>query len=193
MTPGSLPCPRCKGEIAASVWQDPAKDFCPNCGLGMEVLPFPALTASRTTTQARSAVPSEDSVCFFHPSNRGEVLCENCGRILCLVCAIHYSGRRLCPECIRISQKSPAGTLARERVLYDRLALVTALFPLIFWPFTLITAPIAFGMSLYGWNKPGSLVRGISRTAQVLAILLAVAEMAGWVVLFVYLAHRKHR
>ncbi|HEY1847909.1 MAG TPA: hypothetical protein VGG37_01825 [Opitutaceae bacterium] len=193
MIQGSLACPRCKAEIEARLWQDPGSYACPDCGVGLEVLPFPALTAPRTTARASTAILSEESICFFHPSNRGEVLCDRCGRILCLVCAINFSGKRLCPECIRAAQNSAAGTLARERVLYDRIALMTALAPLLVWPFTLLTSPFALFLAIYGWNKPGSLVRGVSRTAQVSAILLSVAQIIGWVVLFVYLAHRKHR
>jgi hypothetical protein len=193
MTAGTLSCPRCKAEIEARLWQDPANDSCPECGLGLEVLPFPALMAPRTVARASAAVLTEESVCFFHAKNRGEALCDRCGRILCLVCAINFSGKKVCPECIKAAQNSTEGSLARERPLFDRIALMTAVVPLLIWPLTLLTAPGAFALALYGWNKPGSLVRGVSRTAQVTALVISLAQIVGWVVLFTYLYSRKHR
>ena len=47
----------------------------------------------------------------------------------------------------------------------------------------------AIGLAIYGWNKPGSLVRG-SRVRLVLAIVLAGAQVVGWTIGLVNLALR---
>jgi uncharacterized paraquat-inducible protein A len=193
MSPGTVSCPRCGGVIPEPVWKDASQGSCPGCQADVEVLAFPALTASRTVARASTAMLTEESVCFFHPSNRGEAICDQCGRILCLVCAIPFSGQRVCPECIGAAQSTGPASTSRDRVLYDRIALMVALIPLLLWPFTLLTAPVALGLTFWGWKKPGSLVSGISRTAQVAALVLSVSQITGWVVLFTYLAGKKHR
>ena len=48
------------------------------------------------------------------------------------------------------------------------------------------TPPIVLGLVVYGWNKPSSLVRGRSRTRMVIAALLALLEIAGWITLGVF-------
>jgi hypothetical protein len=53
------------------------------------------------------------------------------------------------------------------------------------FPVTALTAPVALGLVVYAWNKPGSLVQGRSRTRLVVAGLFALLQIAGWVTVLV--------
>ena len=67
-------------------------------------------------------------------------------------------------------------------------ALAFALLPLILYPFTVIGAPAALGTVAWGWRKPGSIVRG-RHLRFALAAILALAQIAAWTWLIIYL-HR---
>jgi hypothetical protein len=192
MTPAAaLTCPRCRHLLGPESWVDAADGVCLHCQAEFEFIPFPALTAERAARAPQAAVLEADSVCFFHAENRAEAICEGCGRLLCPVCTVPFGGRKLCPSCIAAAKDSTAQTAPRNRVLYDSIALLVALVPLVVWPFTLLTAPIALGLAIYGWNKPCSLVRGRSRGRLVAAGLVALAEIAGWATFFVALWLKK--
>jgi hypothetical protein len=185
----ALPCPRCQRVLGPESWTDANTGTCFRCKTDYEFVAFPALHATRAHVAAQPAVLDADSVCFFHAENRAEAICDGCGRLLCPVCTVPFAGQKLCPTCISSTKKSEAPAVTRDRVLFDGIALVLALAPLLMWPVTLVTAPIAFGVAIYGWNKPGSLVRGRSRGRLVLAMVLALLEIGGWIMLggFVWL------
>jgi hypothetical protein len=68
--------------------------------------------------------------------------------------------------------------------------LLLSLVPLWVWPFTLLTAPAAIYVVIRHWNSPGSLItRGKARF--VIAFLLALAQVAGWIALFYYLIFQR--
>ncbi len=76
--------------------------------------------------------------------------------------------------------------MVNRRTLYDGIALTLAIVPVvtvIFWFVTLVTAPLAIGVAIYGWNKPGSLVPQ-SRVRAILAIVIGLLELLGWVLFF---------
>lgn len=178
----ALPCPRCKRVLGPESWTDGGGGTCFRCKTDYECIEFPALRASPSPVAAHRAVLADDSVCFFHGENRAESICDGCGRLLCPVCAVPLGGRKLCPTCIAGGQSLDGPAFATDRVLYDGMALSLALLPLLIWPFTLLTAPATIGMVIYGWNKPGSLVRGRSRLKLVIAGNFALLQIAGWAV-----------
>lgn len=192
MTTGpALPCPRCRRLLGPESWIDGQTGICFRCKADYEFVGFPALNATRARLSPQAAIIEADSVCFFHAENRAESICEGCGRLLCPVCAVPFLGQKLCPACIAQAKDSQAPTVARDRVLYDGIALALAGIPLLLWPFTVITAPIALGMTIHGWNKPGSLVRGRSWARLVIAGLLSLVEIGGWLALLAYWWSRK--
>ena len=192
MTTGyALPCPRCKRVLDAASWRDATGGACWSCRTDFDFFSFPALTAKRARVAPQAAAVAEDSACFFHAENRAEAVCEDCGRMLCAVCTISFTGRKICPACIAAAKTSDAAPAVQQRVLYDAIALSLAVLPLLLWPFTLVTAPVALGYVIVGWKKPGSLVRGNSRTRLVIAGVFALLEIAGWVTLGVYLVLKK--
>jgi hypothetical protein len=66
------------------------------------------------------------------------------------------------------------------------MALLAPTLSLIMWPFTIVTGPGAVVLSVLKWRAPLSLVRR-TRLRFVAAILIGLAETAGWVALIVYL------
>lgn len=185
----AIPCPSCRRVLEKHTWHDAHSGRCSNCTTEFEFFPFPALTAVKARIAPQAVAVAEESVCFFHAENRAESVCEDCGRLLCAVCAINFSGRKVCPSCISATKKTDAAPVAKDRMLYDSLALTLALAPvLIFFLFflTVVTAPIALGLVIYGWKKPGSIVRGRGRL--IAAAIISGLEVGGWlVVLALYL------
>ena len=179
----ALSCPRCRQPLGAALDADEHEGHCPRCSTEFEFVTFPALTAARPQVAPQAAVLAADSVCFFHAENRAEAVCDGCGRLLCPVCAVPFAGQKLCPTCIAAGRTAESAVLVRDRVLWDGIALVLAVFPLLLWPLTCVTAPAALGLVIYGWKKPCSLVRGPSRARFIIAGLFAVLEIAGWVIL----------
>jgi hypothetical protein len=177
----ALACPSCKRTLGPESWIDAHHGTCFRCKTDYEFFGFPALNASRTKVAAQTAMLAEDSVCFFHAENRAEAVCEGCGRLLCPVCAVPFGGQKICPTCIAATKTSEAPQMTRSRVLFDGIALMAAGLPLLLWPFTLVTAPFALGMVIYGWKQPGSLVRGPSRVRFIIAGLLAAIQIGVWV------------
>src|SRR5262245_56801554 len=179
-----LSCPHCKRVLGPGSWIDATAGVCQSCRTGFEFVGFPALNAAAVKVAPQTAVLAADSVCFFHAENRAEAVCDGCGRLLCAVCAIPFGGQRVCPTCIATSKKAGAAATVRHRTLHHRIALAIALYPLITIYFTLVTAPVALGYVVYAWRKPGSLVRGNPRVLLVIAGVLALLEIGGWITVF---------
>ena len=49
------------------------------------------------------AARNPDDYCYRHPDRPSFVLCENCGRTICLECQTHVGGKVLCPDDARRS------------------------------------------------------------------------------------------
>lgn len=173
-------CPSCHRELPRDAWLNERQVHCRHCETDIEFVPFPALHASRAVARSEAATLGEDATCFFHATNRAAAVCSGCGRLLCAVCAVDFAGQCLCPSCIASRPASRPDNVP-SRLLWDSIALMTATLPLIVWPLTAVTAPTALGLALYGWNKPGSLVRG-SRVRLILAMLFATAQLVGWTI-----------
>lgn len=123
----------------------------------------------------------EDAGCFYHPKNRAQVPCDICGRFLCALCDVELQGQHICPSCLNTGrQKQRIKTLDNTRVLYGGIAALTAFLPIVaMWPVTIITAPLALFIAIYGWNKPRSLT-GKGRLIYIVAIVLALLQIAAW-------------
>src|ERR1700712_3671206 len=44
------------------------------------------------------SVLNPDDYCYRHPDRLSFVLCEKCGRTICLECQTHVNGKVLCPD-----------------------------------------------------------------------------------------------
>lgn len=190
MTSGpALPCPKCQRTLSQLSWHGETSGRCLSCSVEFEFIGFPALTATKVRAVPKAVLAAEHATCFFHAENQAESVCESCGRFLCAICAIEFTGRRLCPGCIA-SAKTGDIRAVGQRTLYDGIALALAIVPMLVWPITAVTAPIAFGFVVVGWRKPLSLVGG-GRTKLVIAGLLALLQIVVWIVVLFLLLSRK--
>ena len=171
-----LPCPRCRRDLP--LFSGGGAGVCAGCAGAYEFIPFPALHAGRAVIRAQAVGEGAEASCFFHVENQAAGVCEGGGRFLCSVCAIPLDGRSLCPGCVAAQQDKLVQNV-NSRILYDGLAMTLAFLPILLWPLTLLTAPVALGVAIYGWRKPGSLVRG-KRWRLVVAGLVALLEICVW-------------
>ncbi|WP_157837121.1 hypothetical protein [Geminisphaera colitermitum] len=189
-----LACPKCRGafEVFPLSLQtrpryapDEERRRCPRCERVVTLVPFPALRASPRVVRAQALVAEGEASCFFHATNQAATVCDDCGRFLCAVCAVEFSGETLCPSCIS-ARREKSARMVSSRVTYDSLAFLLALVPLLMFWMTCVTAPVALGLAIYGWRKPPSLVRG-GRWRLVAAMILASVEIAAWGVFLIKL------
>jgi hypothetical protein len=152
---------------------------------------FPAaLRPPRPGSVGEAVVIDGEASCFYHPGKKAVVPCEACGRFLCAVCDVEMNGEHFCPACIESGKKKGRmQKLQNRRTLYDSIALAVALVPLIVWPLTLISAPIALWFSIRHWNAPRSIVPR-TRWRMVVAALIALLQIGGWITGFYMVFHR---
>src|SRR5262249_16864330 len=133
---------------------------CPRCKARLQVVVFPALFRGLTPGAAAEPVLVENEAsCFYHPRKKAVIPCDNCGRFLCALCGVELNQQHLCPACLESGKKKgKLAHLENKRTLYDRMALGLAVFPmLVFW-LTIITAPMALYIAIRYWKSPTSLV-----------------------------------
>lgn len=177
-----LPCCRCGAPLPLSGLDTSSSLTCPSCALRQEVELFPAFFRRQKAADAGEAVLVEgESSCFFHPHKKAIIPCDSCGRFLCSLCETTIGKAHLCPSCLHTGHVSgKLERLVKGRVLYDQIALSLAILPLLFLPFSLLTAPAAIYVALRYWNAPKSLLPRYSRLRSVAAILIGLAEIGGW-------------
>jgi hypothetical protein len=180
-----LACPRCDRALPEDFLNAAELRRCPACKTPVMVELFPALLAPRPVGQAGETLLVEgESSCFYHPAKRAVAACESCGRFLCALCDLDLNGQHLCPACLETGKrKGKLKQLDNRRTLYDSLALTLALAPLLIFYFTIITAPAVLYVVIRYWNAQRSIV-GRGRWRLVVAAIIALAEIAGWVLIF---------
>ncbi len=170
----SVRCPQCSTALAAESWENPSGVVtCPNCASQLTARIFPAIGRERPKTTAGDFAVEGESVCFFHPEKRASIACERCGRFVCELCDMPIGTRHLCPACIGGglgTEKLPE--LITRRTCWMRLAMYAGVAPI------LITVPLTIGLVIYGWRKPGSIVTGPRRWVGLIAIVLALTQVA---------------
>jgi hypothetical protein len=185
-------CPSCKAPLAESLFNQPELVACTGCGAAVRADVYPALY--RPILQGKDGealVIESEASCFYHPQKKAVLPCQGCGRFICALCDCELHGEHFCPTCLQAGQKKGRiKRLEQERTLYDSIALSLAVYPLLIFYFTIITAPLTILMALRFWNAPRSLVHR-TRARLVVAILIAGLEVAGWVVGIGYFVARK--
>ena len=174
----TVACPSCQARLPPDFFNLKHFVSCPSCEATFRMRVFPALMRPATPSVAAPVIAEGESSCFYHPHKRAVVSCERCGRFLCGLCDIEVGDKHRCPGCL----SSTGGTqpeLEKRRTLYDGIALALATFPILFWPFTVITAPAALYMTVRYWRTPVSIFPR-TKIRFVLAFLLAGAQVAGW-------------
>jgi hypothetical protein len=190
----SLPCTGCGAALAAEAIAAARPVPCPGCGAPARVEVFPALFAPLGEGRAAEPLGADgEAGCFDHPGKKAVVPCDSCGRFLCSLCDLEYRGLHYCGRCLAAGgARGRLETLVTERMRYDRLALSLAALPpltLIFFYFTVLTAPAALYVAIRRFRTPGSLVHR-SRWVMMLAAFLATAQIAAWALLVAFLVRR---
>ena len=92
-------------------------------------------------------------------------------------------GQHLCPVCLESgSKKGKLSSLENHRILYDSAALSLAIVPILFWPLTVFTGPMAVFMGIRYWNAPSSILPR-TKIRLVLAIIIGLIQIVLWGVL----------
>ena len=189
MSTSLVQCPKCHAWLLDGVFNQPELSPCPACGVPLQIEVFPALFRRVNPGQSGETIMVEgESSCFYHPQKKAVIPCQGCGRFLCALCDCELNGQHFCPTCLETGKaKGKIKNLENQRTLYDSIALSLAVYPLLIFYFTLITAPVALFVALRYWKAPRSIVRR-TKIRYVVAIVLALTEIAGWGLLFVTLA-----
>jgi hypothetical protein len=188
-----IQCPKCRTWLLDGVFNRPGLTPCRSCGAELQVEVFPALFRKMAPGQSAQAVLVEgESSCFFHPQKKAVRPCDGCGRFLCALCDCELNGQHFCPACLETGRaKGKIKSLDNQRTRYDSIALAVALLPMLIFYFTIITAPLTLFIAIRYWNAPRSIVRR-TRFRFILAILIALLQIAGWSALFIGLVTHAH-
>ncbi len=178
-------CPKCRAWLLQGVFNQPDFVACPACAAPLQVEVFPAMFRKRDAGQSGEAVVADgESSCFYHPRKRAVVSCDGCGRFLCALCDCGLNERHFCPACLESGRsRGKVQGLAHQRTRYDKIALALALYPMLIFYLTLITAPIALFVAIRYWKAPTALLRP-TRSRYIAAIVISVLQIGGWVAFF---------
>ena len=185
---GGLTCDGCGGPFPSALVNLGELGACPACRVEIRVEVFPAWSRGIAAGPAASDLGSDtEAACFYHLEKRAAVPCETCGRFLCSLCDIVIGERHLCPGCVDSGRrKGRLVEMENKRTLYDRLALMYAVIPILFWPATLITAPYVFVLCWRRYREPGCFVSP-SKWRFWIAGVLASAQLIAWALFFGFL------
>jgi hypothetical protein len=191
MTVRTVACTRCRTPIPFDFY-DGTFHMCPTCEASIAIDVFPALTRPPIVASGEPIIEGESS-CFYHPQKKAVIACESCGRFLCALCDIEMSGVHRCPGCLEAGKRKEELTvLQTQHIRYDRIALALTTFGILIWPITAITAPAALFLVIRFWNRRSKILSRY-RIAYVVAGLLALAEICGWLVLVYMIFHNAGR
>jgi hypothetical protein len=184
-----IPCARCTKPLPDWAPGSDELTICSSCRAENRVRVFPAAFRSAAAVRLEAALEGE-AACFDHPGKRAVAACGQCGRFVCQLCLVEFGEETWCPACVAARAGGAAqANLETSRTLYDSIALTVPLMSLVMWPVTVITGPGAIVYSIVKWRAPLSLVRR-NRWRFVIAILIGLAEVAGWLLLIVYVLFR---
>lgn len=151
---------------------------CRGCGQTVQTVVFPAIERTRTGALPEPIEIETEASCFYHPSSRAAIPCDECGRFLCRLCEIEIDGRHLCPTCFETGASANKLNIEPSRIMYDSVALALATLPaLLIWP-VLVGAPAALYVVIRRWRAPGSIVPR-TRARFYVAAVLALSELVG--------------
>jgi hypothetical protein len=180
-------CSKCVKPLPLEVLSAGGPVVCPTCRALLEVFVFPAIHRRiGPGLAAELSLVEGETTCFFHADKKAVVVCNGCGRFLCALCDVPIGGEHLCPKCVEAGRtKKTLTTFENYRTSYPSLALTFAFLPLLIWPITVITAPLAVFLVLFGWRKPPSVTGQRRRAVMIIALIFALMQCAGWAAAFV--------
>jgi len=153
---------------------------CPHCNSRLRISVFPALFAQTRALEYHEPAGEETATCFYHPTRAAVVPCGSCGRYLCALCEIELGEETICPNCMdSAARNEEVKELIDSRTLYDSIALALAVFPVLFWFVTVITAPLSIYITVRHWRSPMSILPR-SKVRFVLAFIIAGIQVSLW-------------
>lgn len=185
-----LTCPACRHVLDPRQTNTGSPLPCPQCHRQRQVDVLPAYFRDLPAGREHEPAQEGEASCFHHPDARAEVVCDQCGRFLCPTCDLSTAGRHLCPPCLtRLVTVEQPSQFITQLVNWNGLAflilaatLVACLLPAI------VTAPLAIYCVVRGRRARTAPLRPSTLYA-VLAVLLAVIELAGWIGSVTYLIY----
>jgi hypothetical protein len=190
-------CDNCSSTLRVPLTNANASYTCPSLGCGQTgyLYVFPALfRPPEAPNKGENVLVEGESTCFYHSGKVAAVACDQCGRFLCSLCDIDMGHQHLCATCIESgTSREEHHALPPSTLYYDELSLLIAILPVcslfMVWV-TCLTAPLALGLAVVGWNKQRTVMpRGKWRF--VLAGTASILEIIAWCVLMVYLISGK--
>jgi len=180
-------CPFCKRKIPPSFYNlELGETFlCPRCKRTLAIYAYPALYKKKEIRVEAKAASLDDATCYYHPKKKAEEVCDNCGRFLCGLCVLPLGEQNLCSACLEIQRSKSDGSfeLQPSQIRKDKLAVALVILPLLFWPFTLFTAPAALVVVIRNWNKKFFFAQN-SRLSFSFAFIFALLQCIGWLIFF---------
>lgn len=182
-------CRACKAVFPSSHYNLPDAFPCPQCGAQSRVIVFPALVHPLAVAPVANAPLAEgDASCFYHPAKPATIVCDACGRFLCALCDVELSSQHFCPQCLETGRRKQTLTpLEPRRLLYDNVALLLAVLPVLTCYLFPITSPVAIAVAIWGWRKPSSLLPR-TKARFILAVLIGLLGLgigaAYWIAIF---------
>ena len=186
-----IQCPQCRAWLMEGVFNQPDFAPCPACGAPLQVEVFPALFRKINAGQGGETIMVEgESSCFYHPQKKAVLPCDGCGRFLCALCDCALDGKHFCPACLEAGKsKGKIKSLDNQRTLYDSIALALAIFPMLIFYFTIITAPMALYVVIRYWKTPSSILHR-TKIRFVAAMVISILQIGGWATLIIILVTR---
>ena len=186
-----IQCPKCRAWLLEGIFNQPEFSPCPACGTPLQIEVFPAIFRKTGSGQSGEMILVEgESSCFYHPQKKAVRPCDSCGRFLCALCDCELHGQHFCPACLETGRtKGKIKSLDNQRTLYDNIALALAIYPMLIFYFTLITAPMALFVAIRYWKSPQSILHR-TKVRYIAAAVIALLQIGGWMALFIILATR---
>jgi hypothetical protein len=186
-----IQCPKCRAWLLEGIFNQPEFVPCPACGAPLQIEVFPALFRKISSGQSGEVILVEgESSCYYHSQKKAVRPCDGCGRFLCALCDCELHGQHFCPACLETGRtKGKIKSLDNQRTLYDNIALALAIYPLLIFYFTLVTAPMALFVAIRYWKSPQSILHR-TKVRYVTAAVIALLQIGGWTILFIILATR---
>jgi hypothetical protein len=181
-----IACPNCRTIQSPAMINSGELFSCPTCHTRMRADLFNAFYRTEDSTVGRGYIQGQGQAeCFNHPGRPAKVPCAQCGRLLCELCEVELEGRSLCFSCVKAGRDSRQEVrLETQRVLHDSIALTLALIPVLFIFPTILTAPAAIYVAIRYWKRRPMIIPR-SRWRYVVAMILALMQIIGWVLFFV--------
>ncbi len=182
-----LNCTSCDALLPDTIFRRREEVRCSCCGSRITVYLFPAMERTAEKGQAAPVLLSAgEAGCFYHPGKQALRPCDECGRFLCSLCDLEVDDQHICPGCLS-GGKNKSGSkdgnnppgLVSERMVYDRMALALAVYPIPGFWLTVFTAPAALYLTIRHYRSPGSLL-GVSKFRFWMAGLFSSLQIIGW-------------